>query len=253
MKEVLRSVSAAQLIALAACSLFFASQAEAQTANPRPVEPFATERFRQRRITGYDLGLPTQSRSPRARTEHFAYRPTIDGITLLNGEVAIHVDSNGRTIRSAENGLPREPRSRTFSVAKERASELAAQAVGAAIADVIHAEQVYFVAAQTTEPAFQIYVETPRDGAFEVVVSAATGDALRVTSLTHHAASSGAVFRAPDAAHPSVASRTQEQLSGWPSAQGACPADGLPRRQQWRVLDGRRGVRGQQCRRLPRR
>jgi len=181
-----------------------------------------------RQIWGYNLGLPTRSRSLRARTEHLAFRPTIDGISLLNGEIVIHLDDRGRTIRSAENGLPREPRSRTFSITREQASDLAAEAIGASPGDAVHVEQVYFVAPQTTEPAFQVYVETPREGAFEVVISATTGEPLRVTPLTHDATSSGSVFRAPDAANPAIAARTLESFSGWPSSQGACPVDVYP-------------------------
>ena len=164
MSEVFRSVPVVPLIVLAVYSHCFCTLADGQ---PAP------ERWnRERRIRGYDLGRPTRSRSSRGRIEHFAYRPTIDGIPLLNGEIAIHLDDQGRTIRSAENGLPREPRSRTFSITKERASELAAEALGASPNAAVHAQQVYFVAPQTTEPAFQIYVETPREGAFEVVISA---------------------------------------------------------------------------------
>ncbi|MDA1234111.1 MAG: M36 family metallopeptidase [Acidobacteria bacterium] len=226
---MLRPVLAAQLLALAALSLVLTSIAEAQSANPHPIEPFAAEQLNQeRQIQGYELGQPTRSRSPRARTEHFAYRPTIDGISLLNAAIAIHIDDIGHTIRSTANGLPREPRSRTFSITREQASDLAAKAVGASPNATVHAQQVYFVAPLTTDPAWQVYVETPREGAYEVVISAATGEPLRVTPLTHDAASSGSVFRAPDAANPSIASRTLEPLSGWSSAEGACPADVYP-------------------------
>ncbi len=229
MSEVFRSIPAAQFTALAVLSLVPAFLAQAQSANPGAIEPRTAALWnRARQIRGYELGRPTQSSSPRARTEHFAYRPTIDGIPLLNGEVAIHLDDKGRTIRAAENGLPREPRSRTFSIAKEQASELAAQVVSASPDAAVHAEQVYFVALQTTEPAWRVYVETPREGAFEVVISAATGKPLRVTPLTHDVTSSGTVFRAPDATYPSIASRTVEPLSGWPSTEGVCPADVYP-------------------------
>jgi hypothetical protein len=222
---VLRSFPAVELIALAIC-LVVVPLAEAQR---RPIEPFAFERWnKERQIRGYELGPPIRSRSARARTEHLAYRPTIDGIPILNGEIAVHLDDNGRTIRSTGNGIPREPRSRTFSIAQEQASELAAKAVEASPGDAIHVKQVYFVSAQTTEPAFQVYVETPREGAFEVVISALTGEALRITPLTHDASASGAVFQAPGAANPSIASRTWEPLLGWPSSEGDCPTDVYP-------------------------
>ena len=242
MRGVLRFVPAARLTALAVFSLALASLAEAQSVDAGTVDSLALERLsRERQIRGYELGRPTQSRSPRACTEHFFYRPTIDGIPILNGEIAIHADRQGRTIRAAENGVAREPPSRNFAIAKHEAAELAAEAVGTPAGATIHTEKIYFAAPQTTEPAFQVYVETPRGGAFEVVVSASTREPLRVTPLTL------------DATNPSIASRTVEPLSGWPAAEGSCPADVYPAGSSGECWTEGRGFSRKQRGRLPRR
>jgi Zn-dependent metalloprotease len=178
---------------------------------------------------GYSLGTPQASRSERSEVEHFAFRPSIDGVPLLNHSVRVHVDRLGSVVHFSNQRQLAEPLARAFSIEANEAAALARQVIGHAGNSTAQVEQVYFVQGAVPLPAWRVYLETPVQGAFEVVISAISGDALRVTPLTHDIGSStGAVFEAPDTAHPLVGPRSVESLSGWPVDEGTCPTDLYP-------------------------
>lgn len=207
----LRPVAASCLVLLAVAGPIGAQTAQSARGGDDP-------------IRGYSLGEPRISRSVRGAIEVFEFRPSIDGVPLLNGSVRRHVDRGGGTIRATRHAPLGKPVSRQFLIGGSEAGRRAREALGAAKDASVHLEQVYFVDNAAALPAWRVYVESALDRAYEVVISASDGEALRITPLTHDTGpSSAAVFSAPAVSQPLKGARTVESLSGWPSSEGVCP------------------------------
>ena len=86
------------------------------------------------------------------------------------------------------------------------------------------ASLVWFPAGEGLVPAWQIYLHPRRAGAYWVVVGADRGEILFSRNLVQQVDPQGLVFRAPDRPSPTHGGQTTEPLTGWPAAQGHCPA-----------------------------
>ena len=96
------------------------------------------------------------------------------------------------------------------------------------LAEPIRASLVWFPSREGAVLAWQLYLHLGGERTYMVVADADRGEVLFSRNLTHASSPQGRVFAAPNVAHPGDGVQSDEALTGWPEADGACPSSIYP-------------------------
>ncbi len=200
-----------------------------------------------------ELVLVGRSRSPRMGLTHLTFQPAYQGIPFFEEEVQAHIDDWGQIWRLSrapllpaiphdtqpklsgveavetvlETLLRRPPVSVTVAVPPQGPAQ-AATVLAPELSTPARVSLVWFPVEKGMLPAWQMYMDFGRGGAYWVVVDALEGRLLFSRSLLHYDRPEGLVFRAPGRASPIKGSQTVEPFAGWPASHGDCPAEIYP-------------------------
>ena len=229
---------------------------DAQSGDPEAVaRAFLAGRSRAFAIpqaSATELALVSRHESPAAGLIHLGFRPEFEGIPYFDSGIQVHVDGEGRIWR-VNQGYPATPPLAPATTGNAQAAITSALAVLApeieprlreaapetgparqatihedSLAEPIRASLLWFPSRDRAVMAWQLYLHLGGERAYLVVVSADRREILFSRNLTQRSSPQGRVFRAPDVAHPGDGGQSDEPFTGWPAADGACPADIYP-------------------------
>ncbi len=211
----------------------------------------------------FSLPLERRIESPAAGLTHLVFQQQYAGIGVFGGEVRVHLTRDGGILRvqsgtgwpsqanpalvaplGAADALAAAARVLLPGASGEEPTRAAAlgvrilspesgverQTVLAAggFADPIPAKLVWFPRTNDVVLAWELYLHIDSGRWYCAVVDAATGELLFSHNIFRDQNPRGSVFRAADVSNPSLGAQTVENFTGWPAAEGNCPASIYP-------------------------
>lgn len=181
--------------------------------------------------------------------QHVYLETEFFGVPVFDGDVAAHLDREGRLLRLQRGDVPEPPARLAPALSARQAVESALQALAPdqtaplqileqdagprrqstfqhpAVKTPIAASLVWFPLGAEARAAWRIYVDLGSNRAYQLVIDADDGVILFSINLVREIDPIGLVHAAPAIPHPAAGSATVQPLSGWPAqAGGACPA-----------------------------